>query len=449
MTQTTFILLAVACSCFFLWRTVWQGRVDPLSLAFASTCIYFAPGFYGSVHVGGYSAPIDPIAYVAMAIVVTSLTVVAAAADKVALGPPLDADFGRMIAPALLLAAIASMAVSLVTIGSGYVCADKVEMLKHIDLWYYYAAYAVPFSFVAALACRQWAIVFACSVLLVLDLAIGFRASTAITFLGAATLYGQGALKGWRRAATFAAVVLVIGVGLLLVKQAAYTIKYAMASQCYLEVPESTAPETGDLRAPDPTAPRISQVSAQEQLFHFGGQLRRPDVYVAAVTQSEPFVTQSILNETVRQDFRTNDGYLVRQLLSGVPGGATIFGMHLGDVPTFTSMFQAELFPDVDFDMASNPWAQAYAAGGLAMVLVFALGYSMSVAGLSLAFWKTSGPCRGCIATLAAWLAFYFHRNDLLIQIGIMKQTAYILAVACFVTWSIYRLRRKRKLDHV
>jgi hypothetical protein len=443
MNQATFVVLMGAGATFFLWRSFQHRRIDLLSLAFAATCVYFAPGLYGSVRAGFYSAALDPAAYAVMSIVVATLPVAAVAADRVTLGSPIDVDFGHLIAPVLLLAALSALAVSLFTIGPSYLCADKAEMLGHIDQWYYYAAYSVPLCFVAAYACRQWAIVAVCALLLAADLAIGFRASTAITFLGVTVLCGQSVLKGWRKAASFMLVVALAGGGLLMVKQAAYTIKYAIALDCERLDIESPGMPTGAPAAP--AIKPIAAVPASAQVAHFGSQLGKSDIYLAAVTQSEPFVTQSILNETVRQNFQTGDEYLVAQLLSGVPGGATLFGLRLGEIPTFGSMFQPELFPGADFGMAGNPWAQAYAAGGLSMVLMFAIGYAASAAGLSLAFWKTSGPLRGCIAVLGAWMAFYFHRNDLLIQVGIMKHVSYTILVVFTISWAL-SLRRTPQL---
>ncbi|MFP3836297.1 hypothetical protein, partial [Chryseobacterium sp. SIMBA_028] len=74
--------------------------------------------------------------------------------------------------------------------------------------------------------------------------------------------------------------------------------------------------------------------------------------------------------------------YLGKQVLSAIPGGATIFGLSLGDVPLCSDLFKHKLFGDIPFGMASNPWAQAYAAGGYMLIAIFAAIYAGSVGAL-------------------------------------------------------------------
>ena len=153
--------------------------------------------------------------------------------------------------------------------------------------------------------------------------------------------------------------------------------------------------------------------------------------------QSEPFVVQSILNEVVRTNFRTDARYLIRQLLAGLPLGASIFGIDSSDLKTFDATAQPVLFPRVSYGMANNPWAQAYAAGGQEMVAVFALGYAFLAAMLTLLFHATRGALRAGVAVLSGWICFYFHRNDLLTEVVLIKHAVYIFAASMLVagTW--------------
>ena len=152
--------------------------------------------------------------------------------------------------------------------------------------------------------------------------------------------------------------------------------------------------------------------------------------------QSEAFVIQSILNEVVRKDFHTDASYLIRQILTGLPLGASVFGIDSSKVISFNAMMQPALFPRVPFGMANNPWAQAYAAGGEWMVAVFALGYASILGILSLFFYKTSGTLKAAIAVIGAWIAFYFHRNDLFIEAVLIKYVVYICGASILVAWA-------------
>jgi hypothetical protein len=77
--------------------------------------------------------------------------------------------------------------------------------------------------------------------------------------------------------------------------------------------------------------------------------------------------------------------------------------MDLGKVPLFSDLFKETLFPDVQFGMASNPWAQAYAAGGYAMVGVFAIAYALAVGILGYLFNISKGGMRATVLVLAMW----------------------------------------------
>jgi hypothetical protein len=106
-------------------------------------------------------------------------------------------------------------------------------------------------------------------------------------------------------------------------------------------------------------------------------------------------------------------------------------------------LFQPDLFPGIEFGLASSPWAQAYAAGGLGLVAVFAIGFAAVLAFFGWLIGNLTGPLLGAVAAIAAWCAFFFQRNDLMVQAGIVKMSIIILTFAVMVTWigTIYRQR--------
>ena len=112
-------------------------------------------------------------------------------------------------------------------------------------------------------------------------------------------------------------------------------------------------------------------------------------------------------------------------------------------------MAQPALFPRVRFGLANNPWAQAYAAGGQWMVAVFALGYALIAAMLTLLYRNTVGALRAGIAVIAAWICFYFHRNDLYIEVILIKHVVYIFGASVLVAgmwdWIMRRLLPERR----
>ncbi len=441
MFQFAFVALCVIGMAVFLRRK----KVDPLSVAFGSCLIYFMPGFFGWItfsygaEVGEtYDATMAPGAYVVMMMIIVSVTVTALLFDRVNIGPIIHAPFAKYTPAIFLVVVIGAGFVSLATVGPYYLCLDKNLMLAHIDRWYYYAAYALPLALVSAVAARQYWIAMFAAVLVFCDVYIGFRMTAAISLLGSAMLIGGWLFQGWRKAASVTAIILLSGASLFIINQFAYNLKYSSAGAC-----EEKALSTGEM-----ALWQIRKVTPKEQMRFFMSVVKKGDIFIDAIVQSEPFVTQSVLNETIRQEFRTGGRYLIDQILTGVPGGVTIFGLDLDGTPTFTELFQPNLFPGVEFGMANNPWAQAYASGGFLMVFVFAFGYSLVVAGLAWMFWETKGALRGVVAVFSAWVAFYFHRNDLLIEIGILKQVVYTFGASLTISWILHQASRLRWRYH-
>jgi hypothetical protein len=429
MAQVLFIILAAVAAAFFVWRM----KVDPLAVAFGASIIYFLPGFLGVAQFSygegleSYSEPIVPGAYEAMAQVLAALTAAALVVDRIPIGPRIRIGFDAKIPIVFLVFAIAAGAASIDNTGVYFLCLDKTIALSKIDVWYYYASFSIPFAIVAAFSLRRWPIVAVGSLCLLADLYAGFRLTTAITFLASAMLMEDWLHQGWRRIVAFAAIIIVGGAALFMVKHLIVPAKYATASYC----------AEGDTSR-DATRPPLSM---SENLSATAANLSHSNFYISAfVLQSEAFVIQSILNEVVRQDFHTNASYLIGQILTGLPLGASLFGIDSSKVVSFNTMVQPALFPRVGFGMANNPWAQAYAAGGQWMVAAFALGYASIMGILSLLFHKTAGSLRAAFAVIGAWIGFYFHRNDLFIEAIIIKHAVYVCGASILVAWAWTRL---------
>jgi hypothetical protein len=416
MMQSVFVLLVAAGTVFFLWRRT----IDPLSLAFGASVVYFLPGLFGFAGIGDYQREIEPGTYVVLLNVLTAVIAATFIFDsaRFARRPKYSLPFDDVMPPVFAAIMLVAASMSLSTTGPYYFCLDKTVMLSHINAWYYWAAYATPFCLAAAFVTRQRWLLVTCVLLVLFDVFIGFRATAAIAFFTLVMLTGHHFFGGFRKAATYGMLVLAVGGSFFLLKQVQYTLKYSVASLCDAALARSGA------------APMTSRNPASKQWASLASYLGTSAAYREAGALSEPFVTQSILNEVVRTGFQTEPGYVLRQIATGIPGAATIFGLNLGVVPTFNSQFQPALFPDVRFGMADNPWAQMYAVGGRSLVLFLALIYAGSAALLSWAFHRTEGVLKASVTVLSGWLLFYLHRNDLLIEIGILKQVAYVFCAA-------------------
>jgi hypothetical protein len=440
-----YISLVVLTIAFFLWRR----RFDALFVGAMATIIYFLPALFGSIQfpygadAGYYRSAIVPGAYAAMLLVVATLAGVTVVYDRLALKALGRAAVPDRWVPEILCAVMMlGFVVSVATIGKGYLCVEKTDTLARINYWYYVASYSAPLAFVTAMAARKWWIAALAGAMLLGDLFIGFRGASAVAFLGACLLYGRALFGPWRKRIAFVLAVGTVAGALFVVKQLAWNIKYTVSVAC----PALPVMARGSMRDAVSTAQMAAVESALAasptqihiaNLAHTAKLLGSGSVYLDALRYSEPMVIAAILNETVRRGFTIPVRDVVDQSLSGVPGGKSLFGIDVSGVPLFSAQFRPVLFPHVTFGMASNPWAQAYAAGGLALVFIFALVYASCLAVFAAAMQALS-PVSGAMAAVAVgWWGFYVHRNDVLTEVGIMKMTIYIAAIAVLVSFVV------------
>ena len=440
-----YISLVVLTVAFFLWRR----RFDALFVGAMATIIYFLPALFGSIQfpygadAGFYMSPIVPGAYVAMLVVVATLSVVTVVHDRLALRALGRATVPDRWVPEILCAVMmVSCVASIATIGKGYLCVEKTDMLARINYWYYVASYSAPLALVTAMAARKWWIVALASAMLMGDLFIGFRGASAVAFLGVCLLYGRALFGGWRKRIAFIVAVGVVACALFVVKQLAWNIKYTVSVACSALPVTARAAVGGEVSTAQKAAVETALAASPteihlDHLAHTAKMLGEGNVYLDALRYSEPMVIGAILNETARRGFTIPMRDVVDQALLGVPGGKSLFQIDVSSVPLFSARFRPVLFPHVTFGMASNPWAQAYAAGGLALVFVFALVYASCLAVFAAAMGALPPVSGALVAVAVGWWGFYVHRNDVLTEVGIMKMTIYIAALAVLISFVV------------
>jgi hypothetical protein len=402
------LFVVAAAGIWVFWR---RERVDPVLVGFLSCVAWFSPGLVGVAGTGEIRQEIVPGTYAVMAVVV----VVVALAGLVPIRSVHQVGRGKSFVPhVLLVITICAAAASIATVGRWYLH-DKELMLPHIGRWHYLAAYAAPLCLAAAVAERVWWVVAAAFVVLLADLYIGFRGGMMMVIIATGLLLAQR-VRDWRSGLLLVVALLVSISALLLSKQLAY--------------------KAGTLWMIAPTAPITAREIVQarrDRLEHVTAPLRQAHTYTRAISESEPFVIAANLNKVVSEEFMVPLRTIGHQALTALPFALTVF--RIAPPQYFGAVAQPALFPDAVAGMASNPWAQAYAAGGFPMVAVFAIGYALGLLGLSWLWANTAGSLQGIIAVLTGWWAFYIHRNDLMTEIGILKFSLYVAAAAIVATW--------------
>ncbi len=144
---------------------------------------------------------------------------------------------------------------------------------------------------------------------------------------------------------------------------------------------------------------------------------------------SEPFITQSILNDTLIRKLSMPPGSIFYSLFAGIPLISPFIGVD--QLPTQFN-FQEQLFPNLSYGVASNIYAYFYATLGWGGVLAFISTHCASLIYISrwLGIVKSSIVRLGLLS-IGAFLAFFIHRNDLTNALLQMNRPI----IALFVTW--------------
>jgi hypothetical protein len=434
--QIAFIAVCLVAAWIF-WR---RKRVDPMLLGFVACSFYFAPALSGRIEFGEmnnvYIADVASGAYSVLIVVMLVMIGAIWLVDRTPACPALTLPI-RYVPHVLLVMTLCAAVISAFTVGWAYFCVKQAMMLS-IDHWYYIAAYCAPLCLVAAVAERAWSVAIVAAAVLLLDSFIGFRAGLAIACMAMAVIYGESVLStGWKSLVGLAIATLVGGLLFVGVREVMIQAKYPFAALCVARAPQAVSIPA----APD----ALPRTQAGQPIAE--APKPPPSLNLWLVMMSEPSLIQATLNEVVRQRLTVSGDHLIQQAKSAVPGAWLIFGIDVKAAVTFNLLYQPVLFPSIVSGMANNPWAQAYATGGLPVVALFALGYATGLGVLTMLFRMTHGALQAMVAVLAAWWGFYSHRNDLMTEVGIIKMVLYAAVAALIIGWLLGRLRaRERKL---
>ncbi|PNK16501.1 hypothetical protein CEP07_10440 [Cylindrospermopsis raciborskii S01] len=246
---------------------------------------------------------------------------------------------------------------------------------------------------------RVWTIL--CIVCLLLHLYMGFRSGMAIAIISICVfhLFNMGRhrllIKHWKTC------ILILLVGLF----------FFLYKQVYVMVL---------LQRWDILLPRLTNI----------------DFYINAITQSESFTTQAILNEVVDTGFSLD--------ISAFSSVANALILFAGDgTKSFNDYFQPVLFPDVFYGMANNIWAQMWSIGRFPLLLMFIFVFNgvVFLGSWALHRFKDKTIISGLLPLFSYW-SFYIHRNDLAYQINLEKRVI-LVWVACVILCYLMPTKKK------
>ncbi len=370
-----------------------RRRLDGFAVAFFSAVIYFMPGLAGyTLSPTSPRSPIKlPVALqpeaIAIMLAVTVLILIAGILwsqwDRCRAAPGWVLEDTGLATWVALCIAMLGLVLTAVESGGTAFTAEKSEVIEVVGrghlLWQLGATLGTVLAFlrherIAILV--GWA-------LLVLDMWIGFRYAFATSLIAIGLLWlarpepvrlGFLRLRYW---------IVIFAGGLLVIS--------------YQNLKEP-------LRAGDWTeiADRVSN----------------PLWYANGILTSEPFTTQTVLNEIVRNEFRTGTDHLEAAAYHLI-----LFAPALGEEAVrFNRLYQPALFPLVDHGLANNIWAQMWSAGDWPLLIGFILVFLLGLAFWSRLLRSTDTAVRAYAAIAIAYWAFYIHRNELQGVVGSQKQ---------------------------
>ena len=385
--QAVFFVVAIAGGAYFLVR---RRTFDFFTIGFASSVVYFLPGFFGFVRSSRdftLPEPLLPETYLVFLAVLLSILLGGMIFDhflgnarvKLKRHIPLTLTTEMALAIALF-----SLFATLLTSGSDLFSPHKEDVLAATGRWHVLFQFGAIYLFAFAVLQRRAAFATMGVLLLLFDLYVGFRIGLVIGVLSVVTIHlnrqGPRSLIRSERKAIVAGILLVAAV---LVYKRIYT---------------------------------VVKLGLWDTVM---ARLTDPEILFLALMTSEPFGTQSVLNEVIRTGFFTGPEHLASVASLLVP-----FSNLLGAEATlFNNLFQERLFGGVVLGgLAANIWAQMYAVAGW---LGIGIGIPVYVGVLALGSRVLDGS-RSSLAALVAvaftFFAFYIHRNDVFYILVLLRR---------------------------
>jgi hypothetical protein len=399
--QIPLIITFIVGSLYFIGS---RRMLDTFTVAFFSCGLYFLPGLVGYTLTPvtperPFKTPVElaPEAIGIMFFVMVSVVVSAFLWDRfeVRRGPPRWRIQGTpLVAHAALLIGVLGFIWAVLETGSVLFDPNKALVMTVVGrghlVWEMGAAMGAVFAYTF----RRWWILWACTALLLVDAWVGFRYAFAMAFIAIAwlALFRDRAFRLSSTPKKYVVGVLLGGLAII-----------------------SYQNLKGPIRLND--------------WAEVGRRLSNPVWYASGIMTSEPFTTQTVLNEIVRNDFRTSTDHLWAASMHLI-----VFSPQLGaEEVRFNDLHQKTLFPTVDHGLADNIWGQFWSATGWTGLSIFVVIYNIVLAIGARALRCRDPTIRSLVVLSFAYWSFYIHRNELQVQIGYEKQV-FLIWLACVVS---------------
>jgi hypothetical protein len=401
--QTLFCVISIF-GIFYLLLA--KRRFDWFAVAFFSACIYFLPGYFGYTSyltlTQWNETPISDEAYLIMILVNVAILLSTLVNDFFANGSIVDEvveteKSNGYVVGALLFLALTGLMIMLMTTGSALFYVEKQDMMDELNRSHILFYTATMIGCTMSFEQKKWRSFIIFCFLISFDFYLGFRTSLAITFISIFTLWlsKQGSRRllfsYWRQGGAG----LVLAIFMFFYKQVAFAVK------------------SGDL-------------DLLKRLLFESSDI---PIYRSMFINSEPFIIQEILNQVTIRHYTVG-----MEHLKGLMYQLILFAPQFGlETKSFNDLFQRDLFPEVDYGMANNIWAEMWSSGGWPLLFMFVALFVLLLKCFALLTETRKSAQRAFVAVMASYWAFYVHRNDISYQVVLEKRVLLVMGLTLLV----------------
>lgn len=388
------------CIALIFYFIFFRRIIDYSLLALLSAVIYFMPGFFGYTryHINGtwIESPLLQETYLVFIFVLFSIFIFSIANDFLTAQRPHGAlnnqsskkETGTEIHFILALSVL-SLGMLWLEAGPAILNPDKAVAMESLGRWHilFYSTAMIGFPLSIAFKKNKIAIIF--FTLLIFNTYIGFRSNIAISIMASIIFSLSGKKINIKTITTYGSAAMIFAFFMFFYKTVGYAVKAGM----------------WDL--------------VLERILN-------GETYQAMISNSEPFITQSILNEVISSDFRTPIDHIYSAAYQFI-----FFSSSLGaDTTSFNDYFQPILFGDVNYGMASNIWAQMWSAGDWTLLAAMIFLFNIVILLGNRTLRSRNRFVSAGLAPIFCYWSFYIHRNDLGYTINLGKRIFIVLAVS-------------------
>ena len=407
MLKISFILIAIIGICYYMLK---KRKFDFFTIAYFSALAYFLPGFYGYSLFPpyNYKTPITDTTYIIFIMVLVGIIFTGFLYDKlwdkdIEFRYIYETKYNKFI---LINFSLVMFILMLITTGSALFSPFKAEMLEELNRFHLLWSISTSLLTVMAFINKDKKLLIFGVLFLFFDVYIGFRSTFAITVIAILMIHFNR--KGKQR-------FLIENKKMLLISSilAGFFFVY---KQIYAVV-------------------KLGRWDIVQE------RLSTPQFYLDSITNSEPFFTQTILNQVVNTDFSVDGSHMIGILYLFI-----LFAPELGaKVTDFNSLYQHELFPNVEYGMASNIWAEMYSINGLLAVMLFIIIFNLLIVLANRLLYIKDISLKATVTLIFTYWVFYIHRNDLIYELNLQKRILIIWIIVSIFSFLIIILKNEKR----